>query len=532
MKKEQIKYWSAAAYLRTSKGVQEDPSNTLQTQLDIIMEYLGENDDIELCSVKIDNGHTGLNFNRPAYREMMEEIKAGTINCVIVKDLSRFSRNHLDAGEMLFQQFESRNIRFIAIQDNVDLLYLQDEQRDLVIPIRTLMNQMYSMDLSKKISSQLKIKREQGEFIGGNPVYGYKRSPTDRHQLVIDEPAASIVRDIFQWRLEGLSADKIAQRLNQMGVPSPAEYKQRAGSPYTCHFQKRNVPLWFAGPVIRILRNRVYTGALEQGKSRSNPLYPALTKQLPESEWTIKENAHEAIVSKEYFEAVGRLLKTDARISPGQESPYLFSGMIRCASCGNTLTRKTVGTYKYYCCSLAKTVKGSCMGCQISVEKFDKYVQQMIQDHVENVMSLRERIAAGNLEDKLEKQIMQLRDEIQAVDKSIDRQQFLIRKLEPTMAEGLLTKKEADDLRNGFEKTLDTLAQKRSSILEQIQQIEDGTILECKWVEQFIPYAGQTAFCRKDVAMLVEGILLYRDKHIEIRFVHDQEFQYIQQMLE
>lgn len=331
MLNHRIKYWNATAYLRTSKDVQEDPSNTLHTQLDIIMDYLRENDDIKLCSVKIDNGHTGLNFNRPAYQQMMEEIEAGIINCVIVKDLSRFSRNHLDAGEMLFQQFKSKGIRLIAIQDAVDLLYLQDEQRDFVIPFRTLMNQAYSMDISKKTSSLLKAKRERGEFVGGNPVYGYKRSPADRHQLVIDEPAASVVRDIFQWRLEGLSADRIAQRLNQMGVPSPAEYKQGTSN-YTCHFQQKAEPIWFAGPVIRILRNRVYIGTLEQGKSRRNPLYPELTKQLPESEWAIKENAHEAIVSKECFEAVGRLLKTDARTPPDRDTPYLFSGMIRCAA--------------------------------------------------------------------------------------------------------------------------------------------------------------------------------------------------------
>ena len=201
------------------------------------------------------------------------------------------------------------------------------------------MNQAYSMDISQKISSQLKVKRERGEFVGGQDIYGYKRSPTNRHQLVVDEPAAAVVRDIFQWRLEGLSADRIAQRLNQMGVPSPAGYKRKSDSTYACHFQQREEPIWFAGPVIRILRNRVYTGILEQGKSRSNLLYPELTKRLPESEWAVKENAHEAIVSAETFEAVGRLLRTDARIPPNQEIPYLFSGIARCAACKNTLLR-------------------------------------------------------------------------------------------------------------------------------------------------------------------------------------------------
>lgn len=532
MKKCQIKYWNAAVYLRTSKGVQEDPDNTLQTQLAMIMDYLDENDDIKLCSVKIDNGHTGLNFNRPAYRKMMEEIRAGMINCVVVKDLSRFSRNHLDASEMLFQQFDSRNIRFIAIQDDVDLLFLKDEQRDFMIPLRTLMNQMYSMDISKKTSSQLKIKREQGEFVGGSTPYGYKRSSTDRHQLEIDEPAASVVRDIFRWRLEGQSADRIAQRLNEMGISTPAEYKQQFDNRYSCHFQKKDAPIWFAGQVIRILRNRVYTGALEQGKTQSNPLHPALTKQLPESEWAVKEDAHEAIISKGCFEAVRRLLKTDARTPPDRDSPYLFSGLIRCASCGNALTRKTVGKYHYYCCSLAKTAKGSCIGCQIPVKAFDLRAQEMIRARVNSVTALLEQIAAGNLEGKLQKEMERLQEALQAAEAIIERKQAVIRSLEPSMRDGIITKEEADELRAGFEAEVVDLEQSRHGLLKQIRQVQDGTILQCKWAEHFMPYAGQAVFSRKDIVMLVETIFVNRDKHIEIRFVHNQEFQYIRKILE
>lgn len=267
-----MKQWNAAAYLRTSKSTQEDPGNTIQNQLSMIMDYIERHDDIELCSIKADNGYTGLNFDRPAYQEMMEDIKTRKINCNIVKDLSRFGRDHLKAGEYIERIFPFLGVRFIAINDHYDSLHHNQNSDGLLIPFKNLVNQMYSMDISQKTSSRLKLKREQGEFIGGNPVYGYKRSPDDRHQLVIDEPATSVVRDIFQWRLEGLSADRIALRLNQKGIPSPAGYKQKSGSAYSCHFQQKEAPVWFARSVIRILRNRVYTGTLEQGKSRSNPL--------------------------------------------------------------------------------------------------------------------------------------------------------------------------------------------------------------------------------------------------------------------
>lgn len=140
-----------------------------------------ENTDIELCSVKTDNGYTGLNFNRPAYQEMMDEIDSGKINCVIVKDLSRLSRHYLDAGDMIFHKFAEMKVRFIAVLDDVDLLYVKEHQQDFFIPIKTLFNQMYSMDISQKTASQLKVMRERGEFVGGQDIYGYKRSLTDRH---------------------------------------------------------------------------------------------------------------------------------------------------------------------------------------------------------------------------------------------------------------------------------------------------------------------------------------------------------------
>lgn len=527
-----MKSWKAAVYIRTSKGVEEEAGNTLGVQLGIIMDYLNRAEDIELCSVEIDNGRTGLNLNRPAFQEMMDEVEAGLVNCIIVKDLSRFSRNHLDASDMLFREFAAKNIRFIAVQDNVDLLYLREDQRDFFIPFRTLMNQMYSMDLSKKISSQLKVRREQGEYIGSSPVYGYKRDPQNRHQLIVDKPAAEIVQAIFRWRLEGMSADRIASKLNEMKIPSPAEHKRRSGSNCTYAFQKKDTSLWSAGPVIRVLRNRVYTGTLEQGKTKSNPLYPKLTRHLPEHEWAVQENAHEAIISEECFQAVGRLLDTDSRAAPGEEKVDLLSGLVRCAECQNTLTKQTVGKYVYYVCSLKKERKESCVGCRAPVEDLETAVQQKIREHVDQVVSLCHRIAEDDLEDKLLRQVQRLQGQRGKIEEFAAKKRQLIESLEPSMADGIITSKEADDLRRDFQSELEQLALQKQKIQEEMRRIEDRTILECEWAKSFTPYAGQICFSRKDVVMLVESIFLHRDKQVELHFVHDQEFEYIRQMLE
>ena len=256
-----------------------------------------------------------------------------------------------------------------------------------------------------------------------------------------------------------------------------------------------------------------------------------MTKRLPESEWSVKEKAHEAIISEECFCAVERLLKTDSRSSPNVNRTYLLSGLVRCAACQNTLTRQTVGKYIYYVCSLKREHKKSCLGCRISAEALESSVRQKIREHIEQVVSLCRMIATDDLEDKLHRQILRLQAQIEATEQAAARQQFLISSLEPNTADSMITSEEADELRRSFQSELNTLRQRKQEIRKEIQRIEDRTILKCEWAKQFTPYVRRTEFSRKDVVMLVETVFLYKDKRLELHFVHDQEFEYIRQML-
>lgn len=229
---------------------------------------------------------------------------------------------------------------------------------------------------------------------------------------------------------------------------------------------------------------------------------------------------------------VGRLLDTDSRAAPGEEKVDLLSGLVRCAECQNTLTKQTVGKYVYYVCSLKKERKESCVGCRAPVEDLETAVQQKIRDHVDQVVSLCHRIAEDDLADKLLRQVQHLRDQSRKIEEFAAKKHQLIESLEPSMADGIITSKEADDLRKDFQSELKRLALQKQEIREEIQKIEDRTILECEWAKSFTPYAGQISFSRKDVVMLVESIFLHRDKQVELHFVHDQEFKYIRQMLE
>lgn len=229
---------------------------------------------------------------------------------------------------------------------------------------------------------------------------------------------------------------------------------------------------------------------------------------------------------------MGRLLKTDSRISPSAKKTYLLSGLVRCAVCQNTLTRQPVGKYTYYRCSLEREGTGSCTGCRMPAEKLEAVVQQKIRKHIEQVASLCNMIAADDLEDKLHRQILRLKTQIGELEQAAARRQFLIASLAPSTAGGIITSEEADELRSSFQNELSTLNRRKQEIREEIQKIEDRTILKCEWAKQFAPYVGQTEFSRKDIVMLVESIFLHRDKQVELHFVHDQEFEYIRQMLE
>jgi hypothetical protein len=239
---------------------------------------------------------------------MMEDIKAGRINCIIVKDLSRFGRNYIEAGRYIERIFPFLGVRFIAINDGYDSAKEKSTSDDIIIPFKNLVNDAYCRDISVKIRSQLEVKRKNGEFIGSFAVYGYMKSAENKNQLVIDPYAAKIVRDIFAWKLDGLSQQGIADRLNEISEPSPMEYKRLSGLNFATSFQVNPKAKWTAVAVGRILKNPIYAGHLVQGKE-STPNYKIKQRFMkPEDKWVWVENTHEPIIPQEVFDTVNRVL--------------------------------------------------------------------------------------------------------------------------------------------------------------------------------------------------------------------------------
>ena len=297
----------------------KEESNSITSQKLLIRDFLSSQPDLMECGIKVDDGFSGSSFVRPAFQEMMDEIRAGRIDCVVVKDLSRFGRNYLDAGEYIENLFPVLGVRFIAVNDHYDSL-CRTMSDAWMLPFKNLVNEAYCKDSSIKIRSQLEVKRRRGDFTGAFAPYGYQKDPDQKNHLVPDSFAADVVRDIYHWKLAGVSAADIADRLNAEGILAPMDYKRQQGIRYATPFRIYSSSQWNAAGVLRILKNPVYTGTLVQGR-HTTPSYKVKKRMIkPKEQWAAVKGAHEAVIDPQAFAAVQRVLAMDIR-TRGRGSP-------------------------------------------------------------------------------------------------------------------------------------------------------------------------------------------------------------------
>ncbi len=351
MKGQQLIY-RAGLYLRLSKDDENTcESSSISTQRNILREYAKAHD-IIVYDEYIDDGYSGTNFDRPDYKRMIRDIETGMINCVITKDLSRLGRNSAKTSDLLDEYFPSQGIRYIAVIEGYDTLNLTSGTA-MTAPVMLMMNEMYARDISNKIRSSFRAKMENGDYIGSFAPYGYKKDIENgnKNHLVIDYKVSNIVKEIFQMALEGSSPKAIADTLNKRGVATPAVYRCLSRSYLDLDNYSRRKE-WTSSMVCKMLKNRIYLGHTQQGKTTKVSFKSKSVITNSQSEWIEVRNTHEPIISEELYDAV-RSRSVARRNPPTKGFKNIFSGVAKCADCGRNMTtapsRKKGSLYNLAC---------------------------------------------------------------------------------------------------------------------------------------------------------------------------------------
>lgn len=537
------KTFYAAMYLRLSRddvavGSAKDSggqasvrteSESIGNQRELIRAYIHEQQDIQLYDIYVDDGFSGSNFDRPEFNRMMCDIEAGRVNCVIVKDLSRFGRDYIESGRYIQKTFPALGVRFIALTDNYDSFTADSGTGSIVLPVKNFINDSYCRDISTKVKSGLEVKRRNGECISSFAVYGYRKDEGNKNHLVPDEYAAGIVRKIFEWKIAGMAVSAIAEQLNELGILSPKEYKKSLGLKYNGGFQGTGKSLWGNASVKRILTNEVYLGHLQQGKSQKINYKVKKSVEKPREEWVCVENTHEALISEDDFQIVQNLLKSDSRMGPKMDKSGLFAGLLFCGDCGEQMVRRII-RYKgkdkvYYICSTKNRGDG-CSRHSIEEGTLKSLVESTVKKYANAFLEEKE------LFDRAREQEADDFSEVSTYDREIrrlkdeqDRYYSLCAGLYEDLRNGVVTKEEFERLHEGFEKKAVELgeAQKKQETL--IREMFRKGVLSAGRLKAFQDCVELKEIDRHSLSSLVKRIYIYEEKRIEIEYYFMDQYQ-------
>ena len=522
---DKVEGWRAALYLRLSKedGDKEE-SDSISGQRDLVLTHIKRHlPDVAVIAEMVDDGFSGATFQRPRFIEMMEEIRAGKINCVIVKDLSRFGRNFSESGKYIEQIFPFLGVRFIAVNDGIDSVAKKSRSDEIVVPFLNLINDAYCRDISVKIRSQLDTKRKKGDFIGAFAVFGYLRDENNKNKLAIDDTAADVVRLIFRWKLDGQSAQTIADRLNKNGIPSPMEYKKSLGMKYSTSFAKPGRTLWSPVAVFRVLKDEVYTGVMIQGKC-ATPNHKIKKKFMkPESDWARIDGTHEAIIGIEDFALTQQLLERDTRTSPGAETVYPFSGIAKCGLCGENMIRKTVKSngksYIYFVCCR------NCKGARIAEDNLTGAVAGALQMHINNIINLERVLSFIDDLPLKQEEVQKLDGQIAARRTEIERYEKLVFSLYENMQSGIIDEDEYRVMKTRYNSLKNDAEQAVASLSREIGDIIALGGEKNLWIERFRQYHDFNEVSRRMVITLIDTVTVHPGSRLDILFRYRYDYE-------
>lgn len=504
---------TAAIYCRLS---QDDgsvgESGSIQTQKTLLTQYCKEHQ-IEIGGYYCDDGWSGTNFDRPEFKRMLEDIESEKINLVIVKDLSRFGREYAQMGLYIEHYFEEKGVRFISVAESIDSKNGID---NLVLPFTNVINSFYARQASTKTKAAHRARVKSGMFIGSRAPFGYQKDPNDRHHLIVDPPAADVVRDIFQMFANGIGYVRMTKILRERGVLNPQAYFNQNNPDYYKNSDYWRKPFdWHATSVRAILNNPVYMGKVVFGRSKTKGFFDKRRVEASEEEWVVAENTHEPLITQELWDTVHQMMKARRREN-GKGEVQPFAGLVKCADCGSSLNvsyDKKHGRYTGFSCWVYKNYgKERCTSHAIGWKTLNQLVLEDIRRNAiiarTNTGEYMDMLIAAKTEKK-KVETDRCRRELKKVDKRIAELSKILTKLYEDVALEKISEERYQAMAPGYEREQVVLKEKREELTAEIAHSEE--IYEN--IEAFLPviwkYTNITELTPHILNELIEKIVVH-----------------------
>lgn len=529
--------WRTALYVRLSVEDNGKDADSIENQIALLESYVFGCPDLSTAGLFVDNGYTGTNFHRPQFQQMMEAVQAGVIDCIVVKDLSRLGRNYIETSQFIEKICPFYGLRFIAVNDGFDTAAVTDTAQ-LSMALSNIVNDYYAKDISRKVTSALQTKMEQGDYIGNYAPHGYCKDPGNKNHLVIDPETAPVIRQIFQWRSEGVSYMGINRRLNESGIPSPGQYRLEHGIE-TNNNRKGRPVLWNKHMVTEILKNVVYIGHLAQKKG-SQCLYAGIPYHITsEDEWIIVEHTHEPIIGAELFETVQKINRESAERSKANSGKYdylpreknIFGKKLTCAECGaviklhrsfNRLRDKAYFMFK--CPTYAEHGSKGCSDVKMRKPDLDiavfSFIKAQMAVFVDMESTLKRLLAVktGKVEQGRSASKRRL------LQQKLENKKSILSGLYVDYKEGLLSRPDYLFARESVDADIRMIEAELAEQESASSQTRDLLTGEMKWQYMVQRYQNATELSPEMVEAFVETIKLHQDGSLDIKLNYMDEF--------
>lgn len=513
-------------YARLSSEDKEE--DTLENQIYLLKSHVESQADMLLTDTYVDNGFSGTNFQRPQFIRMMEDVKSGKINCIVVKDLSRLGRDYIETGNYIENVFPFLNVRFLSVTDGFDTVN-GDGAEAMVVSFKNLVNDVYAKDISRKIISAFRTKQRSGEYIGLVAPYGYLKSKENKNKFVIDEQTAPVVRMIFKWYADGRGLDYIARTLNEMDIDCPRKYRYRIGITISDRYKDSR---WGRSAVKTILTNRAYVGDMVQGKVRQELCNNVCRQYVDKEEWIIVENTHEAVIERDLFFNVQELIEEKSREQAekreksgihGHKEENFLKGYLRCGCCGKSFNlsqtmRAGKITRQYYCSGYQTLRSAFCTNKdRINKDVVEQTVHEAIQSCILQLADekvWKDRTVPEKIPDEKQR--------IAQIDRELCQLSVKMADLYKDTAEGILDDSDYTLFKTDFIKRKEALEAERKQLLavtEKSKKKPEG-VSTADYLKQ---YRRNKKLTRQMVESFVDGVKIYGRNRIEVQLLHQDE---------